>query len=239
MSLKTLVNRCERALTLDVSTTIIGNTDPNVRLLLEKSNEEGKELSKRHSWQVLESEQTFTATATETQSTALPADMGNPKRFIRGSFFNRSETRPVAGPLSPQEWQAQKSLTASLLTDGFRIRGNDWLAIPTPTAGDTYVFEYISSYWVDTDADGVGETESWENDTDTALIPEDLMYLGVIWRFREARGLNYAEHFNTYEKNVIEAMMRDGSKRMINYAYDDMLYDRVPTPLVNDGNWNL
>ena len=238
-TLKQIINKCQDKLALPRSTAVVSSTDPNVRILLAMADEEGKELSRRHTWQALTLEKTFTSLAQTIQTSALPADMGNPKRFVQASMFNRTRKRRVTGPLSPEEWQANQALSVSLLTDAFRVRGNELLITPTPTAGDTYAFEYISSYWVDTDGDGAGEAEAWDADDDTTLLSDDLMTLGIVWRFRKARGLDYAEEFNIYEREVAQARMRDGSARVINYAYDDTIYDHSRPPLVVEGSWNL
>jgi hypothetical protein len=75
--------------------------------LLGLAQQEGKELARRHTWQRSSRKQTFTATATETQSTAIPSDFD---RFIDETMFNRTRKRHVYGPLNPQEWQFQKSV---------------------------------------------------------------------------------------------------------------------------------
>jgi len=65
------------------------------------------------------------------------------------------------------------------------------------------------------------------------------MVLGLVWRFRKARGFDYAEEFNTFEKEVEQAIMRDGGRRDLNYSVDDTLLDHTQPPLVIEGSWNL
>lgn len=239
MTLLSLINDVQDKLSLPRSTVVISSTDDNVRNLLACANEEGRALAKRHSWQELEKEHTFTSVATAAQTNGLASDLGNPKRFIVGTFFNRTRNRRLTGPLSPEEWQAQQALSATLLTDAFRLRGDTFLITPTPPAGDTYAYEYVSNLWVDGDGDGDGDTDSWAADDDTSLLSEDLMFLGIIWRFRKSKGLDYAEDFNEYEREVTQAMMRSGTRRVISWSTDESLYDHARPPLVVDGGWNL
>lgn len=50
----------------------------------------------------------------------------------------------------------------------------------------------------------------WAADTDTALLDEDLIELGVIWRLQQRLGLAYAEEKDEYERQVRQAIARDG-----------------------------
>jgi hypothetical protein len=108
--------------------------------------------------------------------------------------------------------------------------------IPVPPAGDTYAFEYISNNWV-LDATDV-EKAAFTADTDTAILDEELITLGVIWRFLKAKGFDYAEAFRTYELQVSQALARDGSKRTLNFT-QQVNYGRPRYPGVQDGSWSL
>ena len=219
--------------------SVIGSADQQVRQLAGLANQEGKELSKRHPWQVLQKEKTFTAVALESQATAsaIPSDFD---RFINGTFYNRTAARAVEGPLTAQEWQSYKASVATMLFDAFRVRGNDILLAPTPSAGDTYAYEYISTYWVATAAASTTPAQaSWVDDTDVGLLSEELMTLGVVWRFLKAKGLDYSEPFRTYEAQVMLAMAKDGGKRSVYMAKGTMSSTKPRTPSWPDGSWAL
>lgn len=234
MTLKTLINRAQDKLSLPRSSTVMASTDSNVALLRELATEEGEVLSRAYNWQGITKEQTFTSVASSVQTGAVPSDY---QRIVNGSFFNRSQQRRITGPLTSDEWQAQQALTTAFLLDAFRFRGDDILIVPTPDAGDTYAFEYVSNQWCKSTGD-VNQSV-WMADEDTALLPENLIRLGVIWRFRKARGFDYAEEFNTYEFEVAQEKMRDGGKRTLNYGNDTSLLDSYKGPAVIEGSWVL
>jgi hypothetical protein len=237
MTLLTLANTVQDRIGLPRSSVVISSTDQNVRTLLACLNEEGKELSKRAAWQALTKEKTFTSTAAAVQTGAIPTDLD---RFVNETFFNRSMRRRVTGPLTSEEWQAQQSIVASVLTDAFRVHGNDILITPTPAASLTYAYEYVSKYWVDTDGDGDGDAVAWEADDDTSLLSEDLMALGAEWRFLKRKGFDYAEIFRTYEIQVQQAISRDGARRTTSMAGgSDLLLDNARYPAVPEGSWSL
>lgn len=235
MTLLSMVNNAQDILSLPRSTVVISSTDQNVRLLLALANQEGRQLAKRYTWEALLTEQTFTSVATEVQTNA---DLTDVERFINGSLFNRTRKRRVTGPLNPREWQAQQALSASLLTDAFRVYQGSIYITPAPTAGDTYAFEYVTNKWCQSSG-SVGQA-AWAADDDTGVIDEFLMELGLIWRFRKARGFDYAEEFASYQEQVTQAEMRDGGgERVLNFSHDVSLYDHAKPPLVIEGSWNL
>lgn len=220
------------AITLS-GTTVFTNTADTARQMRALANQEGKELMRRGSWQALTKEKTFTSLAQEVQTGAIPSDFDH---MLNETFYNRTRKRQVTGPLSPTDWQAQKSIIATVLYDSYRIRGNDVMMIPVPPAGETYAFEYISKNFV---LDNLSVPKAaFTADTDTAILDEELITLGIIWRFLKAKGFDYSEAFRTYELQVSQALARDGSKRTINFA-QQVNYGRPRYPGVQDGSWNL
>ena len=125
-------------------TALVGVSDNQARQLLAFANQEGHDLARRCAWQALTKEKTFTTVAQESQTGAVPADFD---RFVTGTFYNRTKSRVVTGPLTAQEWADYKGRLASVVFDAFRLRGDAILLAPTPSAGETMVYEYVSKYW--------------------------------------------------------------------------------------------
>jgi hypothetical protein len=232
MTLLTVVqNACDR-LGITRPTAAYASTDQQIIQLVGLAQQEGKELAKRHTWQALTTEKTFTSIAAETQTGAIPTDFD---RFIDDTFYNRSQTRHVRGPLTPQEWQFHKGVVATTIIEAFRVRGSAILLTPTPSAGQTYAYEYVSKNWC---ASSGGTAQSaWAADADVGTLPEELTTLGVIWRWQKAKGLDYAESFRTYETQVAIETSRDGGKPTLNFGRSANLGARLP--IIKDGSWSL
>ena len=230
----TIIQNAAARLGIPQPSAVIGTADTQVRQLFGLAQQEGHELARMGQWQALTKEKTFTATATETQSSVLPDDFS---WMIEGSFWNRTANRRVSGPLDPQKWQALKTGLFVSIWDAYRLRGDDLLMNPTPNAGDSMAFEYVSSYWC-TSADGVTERAEWAADDDIAKIREELLTLGVIWRFLKAKGLDYSEAFRTYQMEITRDMGRDGGTRILDMAYDQGGSGAFD-PYVPEGNWTL
>lgn len=208
MTLLSLVQSAATKIGIPQPATVINNSDPQVETLLTFANEEGEELTRKGHWEELTLETTFVAVAQSEQTGALPTDL---VAFINGSFYNRSSRRKVFGPISPQQWQReQATVIASGIHDFFRVRDNEILMTPDPAVGDVMAFEYITENWVDTNADGVGDSPVWVADTDTSLLEERLISLGIVWRFLQKSGLPWQAQHAIYSTEIEKAMGRQG-----------------------------
>jgi hypothetical protein len=202
-------NACYR-LSLEAPSAIIGSTNKIAIQLLALAKEEGKQLSRKGSWKVLTSEQTFTTTAASAQTDALPSDLD---WIIPETMYNRTSSRKVGGPISPEDWQAIQASLTTLVHPVFRIRGTSLLLTPTPAASETVAFEYITTKWCQSSG-GTAQT-TWAADTDTAKVDEELHTLGILWRFQRAKGLDYSAEISEYETQVRQALMREGVRPRI------------------------
>lgn len=234
MSLLTVIQSAADRIGIVRPSSVIGSADGQVRQLLSLAQQEGKELARRHPWQSMVKEKTITATATEEQTSSLPVDFD---RFVDETFYNRSQRRKVEGPLNAQEWADYKGRTTTAIWDAFRVRGNSILLAPTPTAGDSYVYEYLSTYWATTSGSTTPSLAAWAADTNEGILSEELMTDGIVWRFKKAKGLDYAEEFRTYEAQLAMMMGRDGGRRKVNMAGPiNAMRVGVTVP---EGSWNL
>lgn len=209
MSLLTMIQGACDELTLPRPTVVVAATDEQVRQLLRIAQVEGRSLAKRHGWQALSTEQSFTTTATAVQVTAsaIPSDLA---WIVPETMWNRTLKRRVYGPIDKQEWQETQGTSITQVNPAFRIRGNTILITPTPTTGQSIFYEYISTKWCQ--SSGGTPAAAWAADTDTGRLDENIMSLGIIWRFRAAKGLPFAPELANYEREVADAIMRDGSR---------------------------
>ena len=214
--------------------TAVSATDQQIIQLVELCSEEGQELADRAQWQALQSEAVFTTVASEIQG-AMPTLASGFKYMVNDTIWNRNLRRPVYGARSEQEWQQQKAIQLNGPFNSFRIFQGNLLFYPVPAVGQICAFEYASSDWITT---SVGSTaSSWTNDLDTPKLDGQLIILGTIWRWKAAKGLDYAEDFAKYEKKVNDAIGRDGSKPMLNMT--GAQYEIMPIVLVPRGSWGV
>jgi hypothetical protein len=220
-------------------TTATGSTDLQINQLLALANVEGQELAARFDWQVLTLEKTFTSVATESQgkingtivSSALGFD-----HILNDTVWNRSTKIGPGGPLSATSWQAIKSTTYAGPWAQYRIRGGELLLIPAPAAGQTLAFEYKSVNWV-SNVTNDATRASFTADDDYPLLDSRLIKLGLIWRWKSAKGLEYAQDFQNYENAVLDAMTRDTPHVSVNL--NGKMDEFRPMIQVPRGNYGL
>lgn len=231
MSLLTLVQRAFKRVGLSAPTAVMSSTDENVIRMIELANEEGEELATRGDWQALTREATHTTLAAESQG-LMTAIAGSDFWYIRNdTFWNRTKDRRWY-PVSDVRWQEMKATAITGPVEYFRIRGGYLLALPTPTAGETLAFEWVSKNWCESSG-GTGQS-AWAADTDVARLDEALMLMGLVWRWKKAYGMEYAEDFRQYEMRVETALVRDGAKPHINMGGAPAGERNVP-----QGSWNV
>ena len=233
MSCLSIVQSVAQKLGLTTPNAVATSNDTQVLQLLALLNEEGQELAARYNWQALTLEASFTTVATETQG-AIATIAPNLKFIINDTIWDRKTRRPIFGPLSPQYWQEQKSMFITGPWYQFRIVGGNLKFIPVPAAGDNCYFEYITSGWA-TDAGLTAKKSAFTADTDVSLLDEQILALGLTWRWKAMKGLDYSENFNSYERRVLDLIARDGSKPILNMG--DYQYDIYPGVLVPSGSW--
>lgn len=223
MSLLTIIQAAAQQLSLAVPATVVGNTADTQVHLLRLAQEEGRALAERHMWQALMREHTFTTTAAEAQSSGLPSDIDR-DRIVPSTLFNRTQRRRVVGPMSPEEWQHHKSQLITRVNPAYRIRQSTFYLLPVPPAGETIAYEYITKNWC-TSSGGTAQS-AWAADTDTAVLDEKLITLGIVWRFKQAKGLEFQADAELYNRSVMDAVLRDGTRPII--SLDAMQADRKP-----------
>jgi hypothetical protein len=198
--------------------SIINNTDPSVLQLLRAANRTGKRLVTRHGWEAITKEGSFTALAAESQGT-LTGIASDWNRFKNNTMYDRTSKWKISGPITDTQWQRLNASTSSGVRHWFRIRGGKIIIWPTMTAGHSIYFEYVSKLWVDSGTGAtpaVPDAAAFGNDANTIAFDEELMTLGIIWRFLKGKGLPYTEQKAEYETELGDQIMQDGAKAVIN-----------------------
>lgn len=227
---------CKRQ-NLTVPATVYGSTDQIVLQVLGLLEEEGVDLAARYSWTGLINEASLTTVATASQGTLDSIATNGFKRILNDTIWSRTTSLPVCGPVSPRYWQAMKALANTGPRYQYRIRQGSLYVTPTPTAGESWYFEYVSRNWI-SDSTGASFYDRFDADTDIILLPDNLVLQGLRWRWKKEKGFDYAEDFRTYEIQVKNAMGSDGGKPVL---HQDRAGPGEPKPgvFVPEGSWNL
>lgn len=237
MSLLSIAKAVALKVGITVPTVAITSTDMNIQQIIGFINEAGQELAARFSFQAITKEATFATVATESQGNILTLTGADFEFVLNETMWDRSTKRPVFGPKVPAEWQQLKAQFVNGPWSQYRIRGNQVLFIPVPSAGDAIFFEWVSNYWVaTTGAPTVGAQTAYLLDTDVSLLNERAITLDAIWRYKQTKRLAYDEDFDKAEAAIADLIGRDASKPTLNLAGSQG--DFTPGIWVPAGSWN-
>lgn len=227
-------NVCKRAgVASPVSAS--GSADIQIVQMVALAQEEGEELSERYVWSSLQIEAVFVTLAAELQGTVASIAPNNFRYILPETIWNRTQNRPMYGSLTPSDWQLLTSSRVAGPFQEYRIQNGNIYLKPAPPAGETCSFEYVSGNW----CQSIGGTKqsAWATDTDTGILDEKIMTAGVLWRWKQVKGLDYAEDFRKYEIRVLQAMGRDAGKPTL--SMDGSPTNRAPGIIVPSGSWPL
>ena len=210
MSLLTIVQDATTEIGVAKPSTVISNTAENEVRLLAMAQREGKQLASKREWQILQREHTFNTVASQ-EEYALPSDYVT---MISDTAWDRDDYENIRR-IDAQEWQVYKSgiVGSGVVNRRWRIKraasGNTkvFCLDPTPTTVAALVFEYRSNGWC-ASSGGAIQT-AWAADDDVGILSEELMTMGVVWRFLRAIGNDYASQLLEYEQAEQRAFAED------------------------------
>jgi len=235
MSLLSIVQAFAKRTNINTPTTVLGTTDPQVKQALGLLEEEGNDLASRGDWQQLTNEALHTTIAAESQG-AITTIASNGFKYIKNDTIWDRDARTPIYVIDGTDWQQVKATAVTGPDYQARFRGGNLIVNPTPTAGLTWAFEYVSKNWIQ-DAAGANDSQYFNYDTDVPILPEELLLLGLRWRWLKEKGFEYAESFATYEREVQNALSRNQMRRVLNMSA--RRYTPEPKVFIPDGSWSL
>lgn len=133
--------------------------------------------------------------------------------------WDRNFRWQLLGPLDAQEWQVIKSGISPVGPRmRFRIMNNQFYINPVGSASSLYtdniVFEYVSNWWVANVSDtNTGVSKAFQNDTDSPILPDDVILMSLKYRFLQAKGLDWDIAYKEYNSKKEKATGRSASAR--------------------------
>ncbi|MBX5206690.1 hypothetical protein [Rhizobium sp. NZLR11] len=186
---------------LDVPDNAVANTDREYVELVQFAKETGDECARRVDWAALRATATITGTGSN-DDFALPAGFA---RLTIGNAVSVAGA-PVRGGISQDEWF---SLTPIQGTPRYcRINGTASISFyPYPALGQAVSLSYVTKNWCS------NGTALWNSDSDTPLVPDDLITKGTIWRFKRKSGQDFSDYLAEFEAVLTDLAGTDMRER--------------------------
>lgn len=195
MTAQTIMSDALPELGIDQASPSVTSTDFADKQILNFMNKAGQEIAKRAEWASLFKDLTVSGSISAVD---LPTDF---QRMAESGAvrLNDGTFTPIRAVTSPEQWEM---LTATPSAQYFyHITEGEIQFSPALPAGGALV-RYISKNWVS------GDKSAITADADTTLIPERLIVMGLIWRFKRQKGLPYEDYFAEFEAEL-ETSIRD------------------------------
>lgn len=197
-----LLSICQNVLNItgwDSLSTIGSSTDKTAVQIKAICNQELTNLAARFNWRQLMREHSFTTVQGQPFYT-MEDDFAY---LITDSVYNKDEYYKLRSSMTEYQWNAwQHGLLGSLSHQRYRLMsggsGNVLKLSPTPETAEDLVLFYQANTPIRND-DGTFK-KHYENDEDTSVLPEDVIEMGVMWRFRHAKGLDYSAELAEYNE---------------------------------------
>lgn len=165
-----------------------------------------REIIRRNDWKQITSSPDLVGSGAETFS--LPADFLRLANGDNSVYEDSPNERPCVAIYRDGDWAELKSRNWAGVQRYFRLRGSEIdFFKPVPTGG-IVTLSYVSKNWV-TKSDGTTPKEIWNIEDDVSLLPGHILQLGVIWRFRRHKGLQYLDRKVEYEAELARAISDD------------------------------
>lgn len=221
-NLLTVVNNVCSIVGVPQLLTLVGNVDPRAITMLGLAKEELQELCRAKWWKDLTRFGTVNIVI-GTASYNTPADFG---KLVPSTIYGTTAL-PILGAVNPQQWADRQKYGSIYGVPGFRMIGSKIYFAPTPTINDTYAYEYKTKNRC-TNAAGTLERETWGADDDLPLLDSYLIQLGIKWRYRYSKGLEYAEDYRVYGEAIEQTYGQELAHGIVTIGRNDAA-DRVLT----------
>lgn len=150
----------------------------------------------------------------------MPSAFRRLQRDEYAVFETTNQRQPLLPITNDGEWQHLIEVGSSGSQRYYRLKGfeGNWTmdVFSAPGASDTIYANYISENWME-DSGGT-DGSSFTANEDVLLLPRRLVEAGIVWRFRERRGLPYTDKYNEYEAMIARFSNDRRTRRKINFG---------------------
>jgi hypothetical protein len=211
----------------------MGSAEETWLQMVEWAQETIDDLALRHDWRALHSTYAITGDGTTTDF-ALPSDFSRLSKMPALSRDGSTSSFWAVGPLTAPEWISATSLQVISTRPAYQIEGGYVKFHSAPADDEAYTLSYQSSKPIYQVGSGTpGNIAEWTYDTDTARISERLIRLGLVWRWKAAKGLDYAEALSSFERMLETEASHDWglmARDLAHGDYEDEFGDVRVTP---------
>lgn len=210
MTILSVAQKAALSIGLKQPDVLLSSTDRSVVELANLCNDTALMIAESFDWQALKAQHTITGDGTS-EAFAMPSDYYRMCETSR--MWSSRWTWAIRKVMGVDIWLEHQEIPYSYIDGEWIIYGDEFHFLPVLTSTETVKFFYIKNTIV-TPASGSAKTE-FTLDTDTFKLSERLLELGVIWRWKENKGLSFDSQKAKYDDLFVKLATRDGGGRSV------------------------
>ncbi len=208
--LSVIQDACAQGLGLEVPDEVFASTDRSMIEMQRIANEMARRITDSYDWQDLCKIETITGDGSTTAND-LPSDY---RRMLKeAKVWSSSLETSLSHIQSLDKWLELDVQSFDFVINAWTIYGGQMHIKPALASAVTAKYFYVRNTIV-TASDASLKT-TFTLDDDVFALNEDLLKLGIIWRWKEYKKLDYAEDLADYEELKERLIIADkGSKQI-------------------------
>lgn len=156
--------------------------------------------------------------------------------LIGSSLYMKDNIRNVIGAITEERWAREKQYHCPEIDVIFKIQNNMFRFLKNP--GDLEIRFNYKSNAVCIDAVTSEPKSQLTANTDIPVFDPYLVKLGIVWRWNKRTGLDYAEEYNEYQRELDKSYAETKAAGDINLAYQVKFFDEPNGGAIVDGYTN-
>jgi hypothetical protein len=191
---------------------LFGTDDEFAVELRTLANEAAEAVAKAHDWRRLTILKTQGGDGSDT-SFALPADFD--RMPLKAHVWSTTRDSVMTPARDLDQW-LDFQLTSIVGSPGFWIiLGGELGILPAMSASESAKYYYVSKYLWAVDGSTTASKAYATADADTFVLPERLITLGVVWRWKQMKGKEYGEDLQNFNFAFGEEAGREKGSRVL------------------------
>lgn len=203
-------------------TTLFSTTDRFAKELRVQANKSAVAIMKAYDWQALTKRGTVTGDGSA-EEFDLPSDYD--RMALKTNLASSATNLDLVKANDLDQWDYYHNHIGTTTPGYWMLLGGSLQVYPAPADGVIHSFYYISKNVVS------GDKPAFTTDADELVLPERLLTLSIIWRWRASKRLEYAEDMRNFEIAMSEETARDKGSRILIVGHQRTPYDlRIAYP---------
>lgn len=210
MTVLAACQQASRLMNIEPPTSVFGSSDPYPKELAAVANESATAIAKAYDWRLLT---VLAIIAGDGTKTAFDLPDNYDRMPVKGLVYSTRSQLPLTHVDDLDTWLDMDIRNWTDVIGRWIMLGGQFQLKPVLQATENAKFYYISNEVVKAQSSAL-KTE-FDADDDSYRLPERLLSLDIIWRWRKQKGLDYAEDMTNFEIAKSEEIGRDRGARKI------------------------